>query len=95
MFVYSVRASSIKFFAVVLLVLFMLGGILFLGGEEKFVSAAVSDKIDFSGVKTNEDRISFISGFGVKVDTEPFEVSEFKVPENFDRIINGYNEIQK
>ena len=94
MFVYSVRASTIKFFSVVALTLLVLIGVLVLGGTGDTVYA-VSGNIDFSGVKTNEDRIAFISQFGLKVKSEPVEEEEFRVPENFDRVISGYNEIQK
>ena len=95
MFIYSVRASTIKFFSVIVLTLLVLVGILVIGGQGADTVYAVSGNIDFSGVKTNEDRIAFISQFGIKVKSEPAEEVEFRVPENFDRVIMGYNEIQK
>ena len=94
MFIYSVRASTIRFFAVIALTLAVLIGVLAFGGGADSVSAA-SGAVSFSGVKTNEERVAFISQFGIKVDTEPEETEEFRVPENFDRVISGYNEIQK
>ena len=51
--------------------------------------------IDFSGMKTNEDRVKFIKNFGLDVSEEPIETEEFSVPEDFERVISGYNEIQK
>ena len=95
MFIYSVRASTIRFFSVIALTLALLVGILVFGGDGQIAVSASSAKIDFSGVKTNDDRIEFISECGVKVEGEPVETVEFRVPENFDRIIAGYNEIQK
>ena len=95
MFVYSVRASTIKFFSVIVLTLLALVGILALGASAQDSVYAISGSVDFSGVKTNEDRVAFISQFGIKVKPEPVEEEEFRVPENFDRIIAGYNEIQK
>ena len=95
MFIYTVRASTIKFFSVIVLTLLALVGILVLGGVGGDTVYAVSGNIDFSGVKTNDDRVAFISQFGVKINTEPVEEEEFRVPENFDRVIAGYNEIQK
>lgn len=94
MFIYSVRASTIRFFSVIALTLAVLIGILAFGGGTDSVSAA-SGTISFSGVKTGEERVEFISQFGIKVDDEPVETEEFRVPENFDRVISGYNEIQK
>jgi hypothetical protein len=55
----------------------------------------MSGGIDFSGVKTNEDRIKFIEQFGIKVKEEAKDEMNFRIPENFDRVISGYNEIQK
>lgn len=95
MFVYSVRASTVKFFSVIALTLAVLVGILVFGGGESDAVYTSSDVIDFSGIKTNGDRLRFISQFGISVLGEPTEEVEFRVPENFDRIINGYNEIQK
>ena len=96
MFIYSVRASSVKFFSVIALTLAVLVGLLVFGknGEDAVFVSSGAD-VNFSGIKTNEDRISFISQFGVKVEGEPSETEEFRVPEDFDRVIAGYNEIQK
>ena len=95
MFIYSVRASSIRFFSVIALTLVVLFGILIFGGDEQASVFAASSKVDFSGIKTNEDRVEFISECGVKVKSEPLETVEFRVPENFDRVMSGYNDIQK
>ena len=95
MFIYSMRASSVKFFSVIVLTLAVLVGLVVFGkggGEAVYASSA---DVDFSGIKTDEDRVRFISQFGIKVSEEPTETEEFRVPENFDRIIAGYNEIQK
>ena len=94
MFIYSVRASTIRFFSVIVLTLLVLVGILVIGGGSDAVYA-VSDNIDFSGIKTNEDRVAFISQFGISVIPATCEEEEFRVPENFDRVISGYNEIRK
>ena len=95
MFVYSVRASTVKFFSVIALTLAVLVGILILGGGESDAVYTSSGSIDFSDVKTNDDRLRFISQFGISVEGEASETVEFRVPENFDRVIAGYNEIQK
>ena len=94
MFVYSVRASSIKFFAVIVLTVAVLVGAITIGNS-RAVAASGSVGIKFSGIKTNEDRIEFISQFGAAVSGEPVETVKFSVPENFDKVIAGYNEIQK
>ena len=96
MFVYSVRASTVKFFSVVILTLLIIVGVTVIGaGGGEGVVYASSGSVDFSGIKTNEDRVAFISGFGITVKPGSVDECEFRVPENFDRVIQGYNEIQK
>ena len=93
MFVCSLRASTVKFFGIVVLTIAVLVGALAFGNTA--VEAAASATVKFSGIKTNEDRLEFISRFGIEVAGEPCEVKSFSVPENFDKIIAGYNELQK
>ncbi len=94
MFIYSVRASTIKFFGFIVLTLVVLVGVVALSGNDS-VMASGSGEIDYSGIKTEEDRIAFIEGFGLKVDRDSAEEAAFTMPENFDRVILGYNELQK
>ncbi len=96
MFIYSMRVSSVKFFSVIALTLAVLVGLLVFGGNDGETVYASSADIDFSGIITDEDRVRFISQFGIKLKSEqPTETEDFRVPESFDRVISGYNEIQK
>ena len=95
MFVCSVRASTIKFFSVILASLLVLGVILFAGAGREVSASASGNGISFSGIKSEDDRVSFISSFGIDVKPGAVEVVEFSVPKDFDRVILGYNEIQK
>ena len=52
-------------------------------------------EINYGGMKTNEDRVAFIEGFGIKVKEDPVTEESFTMPEDFDRVIQGYNQIQK
>ena len=94
MFVYSVRASTLKFFAFLFLSVGLLIGIVVYGGSQSALVSA-DGEIVFSGIKTNEDRIAFLSGFGISVDPTPGEEKSFTLPKSFDRITSSYNEIQK
>lgn len=95
MFVYSIRSSTVKFFGVLLVALLAIVAI-FLGGEGGAVSASSNvTEIDYSGIKTAEDRIAFIEQFGIKVDGNAESEESFKMPDSFDRVILGYNELQK
>ena len=93
MFIMSVRASTIRFFAAVLAGVTLLCGIMIFAlspsGDE---SAPV---LNYSNIKTEEDRIAFLKNLGWEVKAAPIEVAEFTVPENFDQVLVGYNEIQK
>lgn len=95
MFIYSVRASTLKFFAFLFLSVALLVGIVLYGGSDAALAASGNVGINFSGVKSNEDRVSFIEGFGVKVDPQTSEEKTFRMPSSFDRVSAKYNEIQK
>lgn len=94
MFIYSVRGSTIKFVLLIVLSLALLAGIL-LFGSGSAVAASVGADIKLSGIKTNEDRLAFISQFGINVAGEEKESETFAIPEAFDRVTAKYNEIQK
>ena len=95
MFIYSVRASSIKMLGIVALAV-VLVIVLALSGQSGVVSAMSSaTEIDFSGVKNRESRVAFIEQFGFDVDESSEEETAFRMPRDFDRVILGYNEIQK
>ena len=93
MFIYSIRGSTVKLFAFVFVAVALIIGVVSFG-EASSVSASASGEIDFSGIKTKEDRIEFMTGLGIAVaDNE--QSQSFVIPKSFDRVILGYNEIQK
>ena len=94
MFVYSIRASTVKFFAVIVLTLGVLVGAIVISNSGA-VAASADGSINFGNIKTNEDRLEFIAQFGIEVAGEPKESVTFSVPEDFDKVIAGYNELQK
>ena len=94
MFVYTVRASTIKFFAVLLLCALALVIIVSTSTTDAYAYVG-NMEINYGGIKTAEDRIAFIEGFGLKVNPTPLTEEAYTMPEDFDRIIGGYNEIQK
>ena len=94
MFIYSVRASTIKFCALAVFVVIFLGVVVGFAANDS-VMAAASGEVNYSGIKTNADRVRFIEQFGVMVADEAVDEEKFQMPENFDRVILGYNELQK
>ena len=95
MFIYSVRASTVRFCVCILLCAAVLVLLLTLGSAETVYASAGGREINYGGMKTNEDRVAFIEGFGIKVNPEPKREETFTMPEDFDRVIQGYNQIQK
>ena len=94
MFIYSVRASGIKFFALAALALVLILVIVF--GSDSVLALSKDGEIELSGIKTEEDRREFLESLGVRAAAGgPVESVAFVMPENFDRVMLGYNEIQK
>lgn len=98
MFVYSMRASTLKFFGVILLsVITLIILIAFIPTIEPPSSAVITanQKINYANIKTNEDRIAFLAQFGHEVRPEPVEEKEITIPGVFDRVMTEYNNLQK
>ena len=94
MFVCTIRASTIKFFAVIALTLAVLIGAIMIGQSGVMTVSAAVD-VDFSGVKANEDRVKFLSSLGIDVKEELVEEISFTIPERLDNAMSKYNEMQK
>ncbi len=94
MFIFSIRASTVKFFAVLAVTFAVLLGLI-LSGNTAFASVNSSAEINLSDIKTEDDRVAFIEQFGIKVKGASVESESFVIPDSFDRVLAGYNEIQK
>ena len=104
MFVYSVRATTIKFFGVICVALATLITVIAIlpgqvtSGEEVQVGSdgeEVVQVISYEKVKTAEDAAKFLSQFGWEVKTPAVTSGEVTIPSEFDKVFTGYNEIQK
>lgn len=96
MFIYSFRASSLRFFVLLLLAAGALTAlIVFVPAYEPEQYDDTAASISYEGIETNEDRITFLAQFGYKVSGEPIESVELTLPDDFDRVFSGYNELQK
>ena len=95
MFIYSVRASTIKILGVFLLLGVLLTVLVVTGQGDSVSAASTATEVDFSGVKTKEDRLAFIRDFGIEVDESSEQESAFQMPDNFDRVVAGYNILQQ
>lgn len=98
MFIYSLRASTLKFFAVVCVALVTLITLItFIPTYSEGSDIAVSEnkEINYDKIKTQEDRVKFLGQFGWEVSPAEISATEVKIPAEFDKIFMGYNEIQR
>ena len=99
MFIYSLRASTIKFVGVVCVALVALITLIAFippySSQNMIPSSVETNSYNFEKVKSNEDRIEFLKQFGWEVEAEPLESDSVVIPDEFDKIFAGYNEIQK
>ena len=96
MFIYSLKAKTIKLFGLICVAL--VGVIMiaaFAPGYVATSASAANSEINYSKIKNNEDRIAFLKQFGWEVSPEETESEQVTIPAEFDKIFSGYNEIQK
>ncbi len=94
MFIYTVKASRLKFFALLLCsvaVLLVLYAVL---PKTPALDTTVGN-YSYTHAETNDDRIAFLSSLGYAVESSPSEVTKTVVPNTFDSVYEKYNEIQK
>lgn len=98
MFIYSMRAGTIRFFGVICLALAALVTLIAFVPELQPVSAEAGEEretISYEKVKSNEDRIAFLGQFGWQVDATQTESTTVTIPKEFDKVFAAYNELQK
>ncbi len=99
MFVYTLRAQTIKFFSVVgISVAALLILIAFIPTYEPTVVNTLytqTANVNFNKIKTNDDRIDFLEQFGWTVSEKPSDEEEVTIPHDFDKIMLSYNEFQR
>jgi hypothetical protein len=59
------------------------------------VFAMSNSAYSFSDVSTKEDRLEFLSQFGILAAADSESAESFVIPEALDRVMLAYNEIQK
>lgn len=95
MFIYSVKASSIRFFTILVLSVALLTTLIVLVPAYEPLSVSASETIRYDKIKTNEDRVNFLSQFGWKVSEKPLEEVAVTIPDEFDAVFMEYNNLQK
>ncbi len=95
MFIYTVKSSTLKLFSCILAaILVTLALVLFIPSKEA-VTVFATGKTVYTDVKDNEARIEFLKQFGWTVEQNPITEATVTIPETFDEVFTGYNELQK
>lgn len=96
MFVYSVKANTLKLFGCILAAaLIFTALIIFIPSDPTLTVYASGGKIVYTEAKDNKGRIEFLSQFGYTVNETPIDEAKVTVPSEFDTVFVGYNELQK
>jgi hypothetical protein len=99
MFIYSIKANTIKLVAVIGAALIALTVmILLIPDYSPKTTAAIAKKIadyKYDKIRNNDDRVSFLKQFGWEVEEGPEEEVKLRIPSDFDKVMNSYNELQK
>lgn len=95
MFIYTLKATNLKFFAALMLSAAVLITVVTVIPGYDSASQVAAAGVNYSGIKTEEDRIEFLRGFGYEVEETPVEVEEVVVPAEFDSVYTKYNDIQR
>jgi len=98
MFICTVRANTLKFFSIIALSLVVLCTIIFAIPEYTPVSTKAimtqAEKYNYEKIKTEEDVRNFLAQFGWETDSTPLEQLRIKIPGEFDKVMNAYNDLQ-
>lgn len=92
------RAGTIRFFGVICLALATLVALIAFVPELQPVSAEPVEQtqtITYDKIRSNEDRIAFLSQFGWQVEPTPTESTTVTIPAEFDKVFASYNELQR
>lgn len=95
MFVYTVKASSIKFFTAILFSAAILVGIVALLPVIDPSGEVAIAAVDYKGVDSVEEQLSFLRELGHDPEPNPVYAGEVVIPEVFDSVYETYNQLQK
>ena len=96
MFVYSMRASTLKFFGVVSVALVALIVLIaFVPTYDADAAAYETTSYRYDKIRGDDEVERFLEQFGWQVAAQPHETAEVTIPAEFDKIFSAYNEIQK
>ena len=99
MFIYTVKANTLKFIAIILAAAAALVSVVMITEKSEILTtqaiSAANKNIKYDKIKTEEDRLEFLKQFGWETEGGEVEMVTVKLPGEFDRIMTEYNELQK
>lgn len=95
MFVYTVKASRLKYFALTISCIAILLTLAAIIPKPENLGEVAIVNHDYTNIATNADRVTFLKGFGYEVEETPLEVMNVTVPSKFDSVYEKYNDLQR
>ena len=94
MFIFTTKINRSRVVAGLLALAVLCGGVWGLGQVLFSPGDAVSALGASPRLKTNEDRLEYLAGYGWQVNSEPVSVEELLIPEEFDESYDDYLALQ-
>ena len=100
MFVYSVRASTVKLVGVICVALTVLITLIafvptYAIPNQVDTDADANVQYSYDKIKNATDAANFLAQFGWEVDAAQTKTVQVTMPSEFDKVFTGYNELQK
>ena len=99
MFIYSIKGNTLKLLGIIAIaVVAVIVLLIALPSESTVMAGSIfegSDTVNYDRIKTDDSRREFLRQFGWETEESAVEEVEIRIPEDFDRIMNSYNEVQK
>ena len=94
MFVFTLRANTLKFFSIIGIALIaLISLVLFVPRYDIATTGAIqkeTENIRYDKIRDNADRIEFLSQFGWECSDSAIEEVTLTIPKEFDKIINSF-----
>ena len=100
MFIVTVRAQTVRLAALLCVAVTLFLGIAVFrdaGGMDTLAAqqGEAVETVSYVKLRTDEERLKFLASLGWQTTGEVVDEQSFVLPETFDRVLSGYNEIQK
>ncbi len=95
MFIFTTKLTKKKLIGAIVISGVLLVAIIALLATNSSDEASTQTNATVKNIKTNDDRVAYLSGLGWDVSSEPEETQEVLIPSEWDEIFTAYNEMQK